>query len=126
MIELEYKDTVTIVDTFIDGYGTERAQVQAVVSALFFENTGWSSGGNQIAVESDAGVFVNHKDTFILANHDRLEGMLIIANNLGGSEDEAWYRIIDVVVGQDKLLGNDVYQVILLLKKSTEIPPYVS
>lgn len=124
---IEYKDTVQLVKPVVstDGYATEVVGEIESVSALFIENTGWSHGSNQAVIDSDAECYIDPTNSFVLENKFRLEGYMLIANPFDGDEEEAWYRVTTVRVGQDKLLGNHVDNVLLMLKKTTEIP-YVS
>jgi hypothetical protein len=65
---------------------------------------------------------------YIAANVYRLEGMYIVANPLGGSQNQSWYRITHVTVGQRKLLNNAIDNVYCLLEKEAGAPyvTYVS
>lgn len=125
MIGLDYKDTVSLVDPVIDEYGAEKIGRIETVPALFIQRTGWSHQNNQDAIDSDAEIYIDINDEFVADNYYRLEEMLVIANPFGASNSDSWYRIIGVTVGQDKLLGNDIDNVRLDLKKTTELP-YVS
>lgn len=124
---LDYKDSIQIVKTMLgtDGYATQGIDEIADVNALFIVNTGWQHGNHQTAVISDAEVYLDPENDFVLDNFERLEGMLIIANPLGDAENQAWYRITSVIVGQDKLLGNEIDNVNCQLKKTKRIE-YVS
>ncbi len=122
-----YKDNITFYDYVVDGYGTERFNLTAVVPSMFFQNTGWAEAGNMVAVESDAYAYVDPENAFVKSNFNRLEGMMIEANPMGDLyESRTWYRVIDVTVGQDKLLCNKIDNIVVRLKKTTEIPQYVS
>lgn len=126
-IGLTYKDTVQIVKPILpsDGYPTESIGQIEEVPALFISNTAFSHANNQNAIDSDAEIYIDPEHWFVQENFNRLEGMLVIAQRFGSSAPEAWYRIITVRVGEDKLLGNTIDNILLFLKKSTEIP-YVS
>ena len=127
MIGLEYKDTVQIVKPVLpsDGYTTESIGQIESVPALFISNTGHSHSNNQNAIDSDAEIYIDPEHWFVQANYNRLEGMMVIASRFDSPNIESWYRIIKVRVGEDKLLGNTIDNVLLFLKKTTEIP-YVS
>lgn len=125
MIGLDYKDTINLVDPVIDAYGAEKIGQVEQVPALFIQNTGWQHQNNQDAIDSDGEIYIDPTHWFVVENAYRLEELLVIANPLGGSNADAWYRIIDVTVGQDKLLTNKIDNIRLELKKTTEIP-YVS
>lgn len=124
MVDLDYKDTVQVVKTHIttDGYGTEIIEEIADVEALFISNTGWQHGSFQTDVTSDAEVYLNPENDFIVANAYRLEGMYVVSNRFGDSEPLAWYKITQVIIGEDKLLGNEIDNVNCQLKKTSEVP----
>lgn len=125
MIYLDYKDTIKIVDPVIDSYGAEKIGQIEEVDCLFIQITGWEHSNNQDGITSDAEIYIDPEHWFIKANFYRLEDMLVIANPFGEAEADAWYRIINVTVGQDKLLSNGVDNIRLELKKTTELK-YVS
>lgn len=124
-IGLTYKDTIQLIDPVIDEYGTEKIGQVETVPALFIQNTGWAHSNNQDAIDSDGEIYIDPEHWFVLENANRLEELLVIANPFGASNGDSWYRIIDVMVGQDKLLSNTIDNIKLELKKTTEIP-YVS
>lgn len=127
MVILDYKDTVQLVTVTLseDGYATEVVDEVVDVPALFLATTGYQRGGNQVDVTSDASVYLDPTSTLVTERFNRLEGMLVIAHPFGELEAESWYRITSVVVGQDKLLGNQIDNIQCQLKKSTSLP-YVS
>lgn len=125
MIGLDYKDTISLVDPVIDEYGAEKIGRIETVNALFIQRTASSHVSNQDQIDSDAEIYIDIENDFVADNFYRLEEMLVIANPFGASSADSWYKIISVTVGQDKLLGNDIDNVRLDLKKTTEIP-YVS
>ena len=47
--------------------------------------------------------------------------MLVIANPFGSDDGDAWYKIIDVRIGRDALLSNQIDNILVSLKKTTEI-----
>lgn len=126
-IGLTYKDTVQIVKPVLpnDGYATEMIGQIETVPALFISNTGFSHNSNQNAIDSDAEIYIDPTHWFVQENYNRLEGMMVIAPRFGAPNEEAWYRIITVRVGEDKLLGNTIDNILVFLKKAVEIP-YVS
>jgi hypothetical protein len=121
MNELDYKDTLRLVKTYVDGYHTEHISDIAEVPGLFMQSTGWEHGNHQSAITSDASAYIDFNHSFVTANFNRLEGMRVIYNPLGIPDADAWYRIERVVVGQDKLLGNEIDNVQIFLKKSSAI-----
>lgn len=125
MIGLDYLDTIYLVDPVLDEYGNEKIGQVETVPALFIQNTGWSHQNNQDAIDSSGEIYIDPTHWFVEENAYRLEELLVIANPFGASNADSWYRIIDVTVGQDKLLGNEIDNVRLELKKTAELK-YVS
>lgn len=119
-VKLDYKDTVTLVDTTYNGYGDETG-TETPIKALFIQSTGFGHSGNTDNISADAHAYLNHEDPFVIANAYRLEGMLLKANLFGGKASDAWYRISVVRVGMDKLLTNQVDNVHVYLTKSRGI-----
>lgn len=126
-VPLEYKDTIQLVVPILasDGFGGQIVGEIEDVNALFIANTGQTHGNFQTNVISDAEVYLDHENEFVLNNFNRLEGMLVIANPFGEDEDQAWYLITDVITGQDKLLDNQVDNINCQLKKTKPLA-YVS
>jgi hypothetical protein len=122
-IGLTYKDTIQLVKTKLgtDGYATEVIDQIVEVPALFIANTGWTHGGWQTNISSDAELYIDPTHEFVQANHNRLEGMLVIHTRYGGDTADEWYRIIAVIVGEDKLLGNTIDNINCQLKKTSEV-----
>lgn len=118
---LNYKDNISIVVPKYDKYGSESIDEIHETKALFIQNTGWSHSANNSNIDSNATLYVDPKDEFVQENSNRLEGMMVIANPFGFEQSQSWYRIIDVNVNQDKLLCNQIDNIALSLKKSTEI-----
>ena len=127
MVNIDYKDTISIVETTLssDGYATEIIKSLNEVSALFITAIGQQQGGHQNSITSTAEVYIDPTNEFVMNNYFRLEGMLIIANPFGDDTAASWYRIDQVTIGQDKLLSNQIDNISCALSKSTEIK-YVS
>jgi hypothetical protein len=121
---LDYKDTVQLISTHLssDGYGTEIIDEIHDVTGLFLENTGISHGNYRTEVTADAEVYLDPTDSFVEENAYRLEGMYVVCNRFGGTEALQWYRIEQVIIGEDKLLGNTIDNVNCQLKKTSEVP----
>lgn len=119
MIKLKYKDTITLVDTEIDGYSSESVIQMVEVKALFFQKTGFSHSSNQDSITSNAYMYVDFENDFVKNNFNRLEGMLVIANPYSGIKSKSWYRITNVEIGQDKLLTNHIDNILLTLSKTS-------
>jgi len=121
MICIDYKDKVELIDPKYDAYGSETPDTRSEVQGLFIQNTGFSHGINADTISADATLYVDPTNAFVLANYHRLEGMLVIANPIGGEKTQSWYRISDVRIGRDNLITNKIQTVVLSLRKSTGI-----
>jgi hypothetical protein len=124
-IGLTYKDTVTIIKPVIDEYGTEQIEETHTVNGLFISRNSYSHASNQDNLDSDAEFYIDINNDFVIENYYRLEEMLIIANRFGTPNGDAWYKVVSVTVGEDKLLNNKIDNVLLRLKKTVGIS-YVS
>jgi hypothetical protein len=113
-----YKDTVTLYQMSSDGYGDKTAQVVSEVPALFLQQTGNAHSNNADIANSDAHVYLDPAHAAVIGNGFRLEGMYIVALPHGQvRENTSWYRITRVVVGQRKLLDNNVDNVHAYLRR---------
>lgn len=120
-----YKDTVKLAEVTSDGYGDETVNVLSSLNALFIQRSAVVRDNNIEGVASDATIYLDHTDPIVQTNSYRLEGMYIIAQPFGQEEQESWYRITGVSVGQRKLLDNTVDNVYCQLEKVAGLP-YVS
>lgn len=121
------KDVVQIVESTANGYGDKTTSVITDVDSLFLQSTGSSHANNTDIVNSDAHVYLDVDNTVLKERGYRIEGMYVIANPFGAADDKSWYRITKVVVGQRKLLDNDVDNVHAFLRKVAPLSqPHVS
>jgi hypothetical protein len=111
------KDTVKLATTTPDGYGDRTVTVLTEVSSLFIQRTGAEHSDNIDGIISDATVYLDPQDPVVLDNSYRLEGMYIIAQPFGQDQEESWYKIVSVNVGQRKLLNNAVDNIYCRLQK---------
>lgn len=123
---VDYKDSVRLIAPGVSGYGSEYISTEATIPAIFGQGTGWAHGNNQTAVTSDAFCYIDPNNAFVVSNFYRLEGMLIVAQLFGVAASDAWYRIVHVAIGRDSLLCNKIDNVLLSLKKTTEITGNIS
>lgn len=122
-MKLPYSDTVTIVSITTTGYGDEKVvNSYDDVTGTFLQGVGYSRNASQEVRNADAVFYPNPTEDFVVNNYMRLEGMYIIANFFGGSDDNAWYRITSCVVNRDHLLDNEIDNIECGLKKVTAIP----
>lgn len=118
-------DTVKLATTTTDGYGDKTVTVLTDVKSLFVQRTSVDHNTNAEGVQSSAVVYLDPKNQIVLDNAYRLEGMYIIAQPFGQSQNESWYKILDVNVGQRKLLNNVVENIHCTLVKTAGLA-YVS
>lgn len=121
MVKLQYKDIITLVKTEVDEWNRDSITNSVQVPALFVSNTGYNHSVNQNQIDSTAAVYLDIENQFIKDNWNRLEEMYIIARPYGDEYSESWYKITNVDVGQDKLLGNKIDNILVSLKKTTEV-----
>lgn len=113
------KDVVQLAETTSDGYGDKVVTVLTDVDALFLQNSGNAHSNNADISNSDAHVYLDPWNEVLTDLGYRIEGKYIVANLFGASDEKSWYRITKVVVGQRKLLDNDVDNVHAFLRKVT-------
>lgn len=111
------KDTVQLAETSSNGYGDATVNVLTDVASLFLQSSGKAHSTNVDIANSDAHVYLDINNPVLLERGYKIEGMYIKANPFGAEEDESWYRITRVVVGQRKLLANNVDNVHAYLEK---------
>lgn len=118
---IAYNDTVTLVKTTVDGYGSQILDDSADVPAVVELNTGYTHAANQDAVTSDAIVLVDPTNAFVQANFYRLEEMLVVIDLFNTPLGDAWYKVESVTVNRDHQLCNQIDNVQLNLKKTVGI-----
>lgn len=122
-MNLEYKDTATIVETVSDGYGNQRLIAdQQTVNCTMLQSTSFSRNGTIQQVESDATCYVDPTNSFVVANYNRLEGFYIQVSLYNSPQNISWYKILRVTVNRDHLLTNNIDNIELALKKTRPVP----
>lgn len=117
-----YQDLATFALVESTGYSASKSAVsQAEVAVIFVQNTGFDHQNFQDAVDADAICWPDPENYFVVANHNRLEGMYILAPLYGAADEQAWYKVIDVTVNRDHLLENQIDNIELRLKKTRPI-----
>lgn len=111
------KDTCRLAQTVSDGYGDKSVEVLTEVACLFLQSTGNSHSNNAEVISSDAHVYLDIQNPVIVNLGYKIEGMYLIVAPFGNLDNKDWYRITRVVVGQRKLLANDVDNVHAYLRK---------
>lgn len=110
-------DTVKIATTTFDGYGDKTLTILTEVKCLFIHRLGVQNETFMDTTTSDASVYLDPTNQLIVDNMYRLEGMYVIAQPFGTSQEESWYRITNVTVAQKKLLTNKIDNILCRLQK---------
>lgn len=110
-------DTCTIAQVSTDGYGDRTIDTLTEVDCLFNHSNGYGHANGVDYPESDANVYLDIYNEVVMSEGYNLKGKYIMCNALGGSEDDSWYRIVEVQIGQRKLLTNEVDNVHAFLTK---------
>lgn len=119
---IDYKDTITLVVTGLNDYAdSSEIEETAQVPALVVMQTAFSHDNNVDNIESDAYVFVDPTDEFVIENHHRLEGMYCVVQKYGEPQTSAWFKVIQSQTSDDILLNNETDNIMLLLKKSASL-----
>jgi len=110
-------DTCIIAQASTDGYGDRTLETLTETDCLFNHSNGYGHANNVDYPSSDANVYFDIENEAVINEGYNLKGMYVMCNSLGGSEDDSWYRIVDVQIGQRKLLTNEVDNVHAFLTK---------
>lgn len=114
---LDYKDDLLLIETEQDGYGDNSLSHIEKVKGLFLQGTSQSQITYTEMLGTDAHVYLDIENEYVKENAFRLEGMYLVANLYGGTDEESWYKISRCKVGQRKLLENDINNVHCFLTK---------
>lgn len=118
---LEYKDPVLLIDTAQDEYGDNSISHIEHLNGLFRLGMSQSEVNYVEGLSTDAHIYLDIENPFVIQNAYRLEGMYIVANLQGGKENQAWYKISSVTLGQRKLLDNDYNNIHCRLTKCSAL-----
>lgn len=122
MIDISYFDTVTFYKVSGGGYSSSKVvESSDDVACLFLQNTGFNRTSNQEAINSDAICYPDPENTFLIANHYRLEGMYVLAPMFSVDDVDGWYKVESVTINKDILLENKVGNIVLGLKKTAKL-----
>lgn len=123
---MNYPDTVRFVKTGSSGYANNKTITsQSDVKSFFLQNTGMDRQNFADGFVADAICYPIPTDSFIKTSMNRLEGYYIVSNPFGEVDNQSWYRVERVEVNRDHLLGNQIDNIRLLLKKTKPVV-YVS
>lgn len=124
---IKLNDVVQIAETIRDGYGDASAIILGEIEACFLQGSGSIHSNNADIAESDAHVYLDIYNEVLIEKGYKIEGLYIIASPFNEGDDDNWYRITRVKVGQRKLLNNEVDNVHAYLKKVAKLKTnYVS
>lgn len=122
-MQLHYPDTATFVKVTPAAYSDNKVvEEQDCVPVIFLQDTGFDRSTFQEGVSADAVCFPDPSNEFVIDNHYRLEGMYILAPLFCVDDNEGWYKVTKVTIHRDHLLGNQIDNVQLLLKKTKPVP----
>ena len=123
MPRLNHKDSFTIVVVDSTGYGNKKVVVeQHSVKGTMLQNTGFLHTTNEEVLSADAILYPNERDPFVLAHHNRLEGMYVVVPLYGADPSDSWYKITNVAVNRDHLLSNKIDNILCALKRTEALP----
>lgn len=111
------KDTCQLATVSSNGYGDKSVELLTTINCLFLQSTGNSHSSNVEIATSDAHVYLDINNPILKDKGYRIEGMYLNVNPFGADENETWYKIARVVVGQTKLTTNRVDNVHAFLQK---------
>lgn len=119
---LEYKETITLVKLAVnDDYGYDYIEEQERVPAIIEWNTGHEHANFQDAIVSDAIVYLDPENDYVIENSYRLEEFAVIIDLFDQDQSQAWFKITSATVARDHLLENQIDNVRCTLKKISEI-----
>lgn len=110
-------DTCQIAQVSEDGYGDRTIGLLTEVRCLFNQATGYDHINGVDSPTSDANVYLDIENSLVIEKANDMKGLYLMCSPFGASEDDSWYRITNVEVGQRKLLTNEVDNVHAFLTK---------
>lgn len=111
------KDICQLAQVSTDGYGDRTVEMLTTINCLFLQNTGYTHVSNTNLSTSDAHVYLDIENEEVKSRGYRLENMYLRINPFSVDDNESWYKITSVVVGQRKLLNNEVDNAHAFLQK---------
>lgn len=118
----DYQDTATFVWTSSNEYGDRTVVDTAEVNCSFFQDTSFTRSQFADSTDTDAVMFVDPDSQALLDKHYRLEGVYVMIDLFGASEESSWFRVTKASISRDNLLSNQIDNVELALKKARPIP----
>jgi len=105
---ITYKDTCQLVGESHDGYGDKQIASQTDIPCLFLQSSSNTHSNNADIATADAHIYLDPTNDLLISLGYKIEGMTLIVNTLNGADDKKWYKVSRVLVGQRKLLDNNV------------------
>ena len=115
--KVKHPDIGYIATVTEDGYGDGKVTELNEIACTFLQQVGNSHSNNAEVSNSTAHVYLDIDNAYIKGLGYRLEGFLFRISPFGTPESESWYKMVNVQVGQRKLLGNEVNNVHAFLEK---------
>lgn len=119
---LNYQDTATFYKVTSSGYANAKTVSENEdVPVIFLQSIGFTRINSQELITSDAICYPDPENAFIQDNYMRLEGMYILAPLFDVSNEQGWFKVINCIVNRDHLLGNEIDNIQLILKKTSKL-----
>jgi hypothetical protein len=95
------------------------------VSAIVEQNVNFTHSNYRDELNADARALVDPADSFVIGEAYRLEELIVLFNPYGGVEEQQWFKVNAVTVGQYHQTTGEVNTVNLTLQKTRALE-YVS
>lgn len=118
---LNYKDDIILIETGQDGYGDNEIIHAEHLKGLYLQGTSQSESGFVESLSTSSHIYLDIENEFVKQNAYRLEGMYIIANIYDGKDNQSWFKITNVKIGQRKLLDNEINNIHCQLSKTAPL-----
>lgn len=122
-MNLNYNEIVTFYKVKSQGgYANNKVmEEKADIECIFLQGTSFSHNAFRDNIDADAVCYPDPTCDFIVSHHNRLEGMYILAPIFDDREERSWYKVVQCTVNRDHLLGNQIDNIELVLKKTEKI-----
>lgn len=118
----DYQDTATFVWTSSNEYGDRTVIDTAEVDCSFFQDISFIRSQFADSLDTDAIMYVDPDNQALLDKYYRLEGVYVLIDLFGASEESSWFRVVKATISRDNLLSNQIDNIELALKKARPIP----
>ena len=121
-MNLNYNEILTFYSVKSGEYANNKVLDQkADIPCIFVQATSFSHNAFRDNIDADAVCYPDFNQDFIRAYSNRLEGMYVLAPLFDIREERGWYKVIQCTINRDHLLGNEIDNIELLLKKTEKI-----